>query len=112
MSKPTSNGRHIFTGVETSGEIPVEYRFSHSRNGNRHLVVVFANFTAPGEYGWSNGVLDKLRSNILWIRDLFDGANSYYLCKGMDFSLERSVVGLISRVMNALSLTPDDCTMF
>ncbi|MFD3696089.1 hypothetical protein ACFWUZ_07990 [Streptomyces sp. NPDC058646] len=112
MSNAAQNTRRIFTGVESSGPVPVEYRFSHAKNGNRHLVVVFANFTAPGEYGWSNGVLDKVRSNILWIRDLFDGANSYYLCKGMDFALEQSVAGLISRVMNSLSLTPDDCTMF
>ncbi|MGW7453142.1 hypothetical protein [Streptomyces sp. NPDC054787] len=91
--------------------MPIEYRFAHAKNGNRHLVVVFANFTAPGEYGMSNGVLDKVRSNILWIRDFFDGANSYYLCKGMDFSIERSVAGLIARVLSALSLTPDDCTM-
>ncbi|MFA7764053.1 hypothetical protein ACGFNX_04170 [Streptomyces sp. NPDC048723] len=112
MSKAAQNARHVFTGVDTSGAVPIEYRFSHARNGNRHLVVVFANFTAPGEYGWSNGVLDKVRSNILWVRDLFDGANSYYLCKGMDFSLEQSVAGLISRVMNALSLSPDEVTMF
>ncbi|MFB7462221.1 hypothetical protein ACFCZ1_01730 [Streptomyces sp. NPDC056224] len=112
MSKAGQGGRRVFTGVDASGEVPVEYRFSHARNGNRHLVVVFANLTAPGEYGWSNGVLDNLRSNILWIRDLFDGENSYYLCKGMDFGLERSVAGLISRVMHALSLTPDECTMF
>ncbi|MFE9634126.1 hypothetical protein [Streptomyces sp. NPDC006463] len=111
MSKAGQGGRRIFNGVDSSGEVPVEYRFSHARNGNRHLVVVFANFTAPGEYGMSNGVLDKVRANILWIRDLFDGANSYYLCKGMDFSVERSVAGLISRVMHALSLTPDDCTV-
>ncbi|KJK53927.1 MULTISPECIES: Ig-like domain-containing protein [unclassified Streptomyces] len=112
MSKAAQNARRVFTGVDSAGAVPIEYRFSHARNGNRHLVVVFANFTAPGEYGWSNGVLDKVRSNILWIRDLFDGANTYYLCKGMDFSLEQSVAGLISRVMGALSLTPDEVTMF
>lgn len=112
MSKAAQSTRRVFTGVDSSGAVPVEYRFSHARNGNRHLVVVFANRYAPGEYGWANGRLDLLRSNILWVRDLFDGANTYYLCKGMDFSLEQSVAGLISRVMNALSLSPDHVTMF
>ncbi|WP_411088561.1 hypothetical protein [Streptomyces sp. 061-3] len=112
MSNAAPNGRPVFSGVEASGSVPIEYRFSHAKNGNRHLVVVFANLNAPGEWGWANGVLDKTRANILWIRDQFDGQNSYYLCKGMDFSLERSVIELISRVMNALALTPDDCTMF
>ncbi|MCU7820518.1 hypothetical protein [Kitasatospora sp. DSM 101779] len=112
MPDPAAGGRRIFTGVDASGEVPIEYRFSHARNGTRHLVVVFANFTAPGEYGWSNGVLDKVRANILWIRDLFDGANSYYLCKGMDFALERSVAGLIERVRTSLGLGHGDCTVF
>ena len=112
MSSVRATRRRVHTGVDASGAVPIEYRFSHARNGNRHLVVVFANFTAPEEYGWSNGVLDKVRGNILWIRDFFDGANSYYLCKGMDFSLEKSVAALITRVMTDLSLTPDDCTVF
>ncbi len=112
MSSAQHNARRIHTGVDASGAVPIEYRFSHARNGNRHLVVVFANFTAQDEYGWSNGVLDKVRANVLWIRDLFDGANSYYLCKGMDFSLAESVAAVITRVMTELSLTPDDCTMF
>lgn len=104
--------RRPHSGIEASGKYPVEYRFAHAKKGNQHLVVVFANFSAPDEYGWSNGVFDNLRSNILWIRDLFDGKNSYYLCKGMDFELERSVITLISNVMNSLGLTPDQCTMW
>ncbi|MFF5444229.1 hypothetical protein [Streptomyces sp. NPDC012888] len=104
--------RAVTGGVDTSGPVPVEYRFSHAKNGNRHLVVVFANLHAPEEWGWQTGILDPLRSNILWIRDKFDGANSYYLCKGMDFSLEQAVAGVIHRVMNSLGLTPDQVTMF
>ncbi|MFI9787790.1 hypothetical protein ACIHEI_30420 [Kitasatospora sp. NPDC051984] len=112
MADQAKHTRRIFTGVDTTGAVPIEYRFSHARNGNRHLVVVFANFTAPDEYGWGNGVLDKVRGNILWIRDSFEGANSYYLCKRMDFSLEQSVAGVITRVMHSLHLTPQDVTVF
>ncbi|MFF4245849.1 hypothetical protein ACFYY2_15420 [Streptomyces sp. NPDC001822] len=111
MSRAASGGAPL-SGIETSGAYPVQYRFAHAKKGNQHLVVVFANFAAPEDYGWSNGVFDGLRSNILWIRDQFDGHNSYYLCKGMDFGLERSVVTLISNVMNSLGLTPDQCTMW
>ncbi|MFC7302835.1 hypothetical protein ACFQVC_01215 [Streptomyces monticola] len=83
-----------------------------ARNGARHLVVVFANYTAPDDYGWSNGILDKLRANVLWIRDRFHGQHSYYLCKDMDFGLEDSVARLISTVLGALSLGPENCTAF
>ncbi|MFC8368783.1 hypothetical protein ACFUIT_12505 [Streptomyces sp. NPDC057239] len=112
MSKAPPKGRQLLTGIEASGTFPVEYRFTHAQKGNRHLVVVFANFAAPGDYGWSNGVFDKLRANILWIRDKFEDNRSYYLCKEMDFSLEQSVVTLISKVMNALDLTPDSVTLW
>lgn len=111
MSEPTSK-RQLLTGIEASGTFPVEYRFAHAKGGNRHLVVVFANFSAPDEYGWSNGVFDNLRANILWIRDKFHDNNSYYLCKEMDFSLERSVITLIFNVMKSLDLTPDNVTMW
>ncbi|MFI9599421.1 hypothetical protein ACIHCX_05970 [Streptomyces sp. NPDC052043] len=112
MSKAPAHGRHLLVGIEASGTFPVEYRFTHAKSGNRHLVVVFANFSAPEEYGWSNGVFDNVRANILWIRDRFDGMNSYYLCKEMDFTLAESVAALILNVMRSLSLTPDDVTLW
>ncbi|MFK4546123.1 hypothetical protein RKD29_005719 [Streptomyces tendae] len=112
MPSPAKKGRELIQGVDASGTFPVQYRFAHAKGGNRHLVVVFANFAVPEDYGWSNGVFDPVRANILWIKDRFDGHNSYYLCKGMDFSLENSVAGLIFRVMEALGLTRDDVTMW
>ncbi|MDI6517037.1 hypothetical protein OHA99_07375 [Streptomyces coelicoflavus] len=112
MPKAASKGRQIITGIDTSGAHPVEYRFAHAKKGNRHLTVVFANLAAPDDYGWSTGVLDDLRSNILWIRDRFDGGLTYYLCREMDFSVERSVADLIAKVMRALELTPNDVTLW
>ncbi|MEG3626977.1 hypothetical protein [Streptomyces poriticola] len=111
MSK-APGGRKVFNGIEASGTFPVEYRFSHAKSGNRHLVVVFANFSAPEDYGWSNGVFDNVRANILWIRDRFDGMNAYYLCRAMDFGLADSVQLLISNVTHALGLTPDQVTLW
>ncbi|MEC4572897.1 hypothetical protein [Streptomyces virginiae] len=112
MSEAAQKRRRVFSGVDCSGSVPVEYKFSHARGGNRHLVVVFANRHAPGGYGWADGQLEDLRSNILWVRDTVDGGNTYHLCRGMDFSLEQSVAGLLSRVMNALALSPDQVTVF
>ncbi|MEV0975663.1 hypothetical protein [Streptomyces sp. NPDC049915] len=108
----TGPARQAIKGIDTSGGRPVEYRFAHARNGNRHLVVVFANIYAPDDYGWATGVFDSLRANILWIRDRFEGQNTYYLCHEMDFGVERSVIGLISGVMTSLGLTPQDVTVW
>ncbi|MEV7684852.1 hypothetical protein ACFW1F_17620 [Streptomyces bungoensis] len=112
MPEAPRKGRQVIQGIDASGGHPVEYRFSHARNGNRHLTVVFANLFAPDDYGWATGILDNLRSNVLWIRDRFDGGNTYYLCKGMDFAVERSVIALISKVVDALGLTPGDVTLW
>ncbi|WP_267716937.1 hypothetical protein [Streptomyces sp. CoH17] len=112
MPNAPSKARELLSGTDTSGAYPVEYRFTHGKGGNRHLVVVFSNFGVPDDYGWSNGVLNPVRANILWIRDRFRGMRSYYLCEGMDFSLEQSVIGVISKVMNALELTPDRVTLW
>ncbi|MFV0133068.1 hypothetical protein ACLGIH_07485 [Streptomyces sp. HMX87] len=112
MPTAPSKGRRLIHGIDTSGAHPVEYRFAHAKGGNRHLVVVFANFGVTDDYGWSNGVFDPVRANVLWIRDRFHGMNSYYLCRDMDFSLEQSVAGVIGNVMRALDLTPDDVTVW
>ncbi|MEU3348060.1 hypothetical protein ABZ723_24275 [Streptomyces sp. NPDC006700] len=112
MSEAPAKGRQVIQGMDASGGCPVEYRFSHARSGNRHLMVVFANLFAPDDYGWATGILDNLRCNILWIRDRFDGGNTYYLCRDMDFAVERSVIGLISKVMTSLGLTPGDVTLW
>jgi hypothetical protein len=112
MSKAPASGRKLFNGIEASGAFPVEYRFSKAKSGNRHLVVVFANFSAPEDYGWSNGVFDNVRANILWIRDRFDGMNAYYLCRNMDFGLADSVQNLISGVMRSLRLNPEQVTLW
>ncbi|MEU1709208.1 hypothetical protein ABZ478_28250 [Streptomyces sp. NPDC005706] len=112
MSEAPRKSRQVIQGIDASGGRPVEYRFSHARNGNRHLTVVFANIFAPDDYGWATGILDNLRSNVLWIRDRFEGGNTYYLCENMDFAVERSVIGLISRVVDALGLTPGDVTLW
>ncbi|MFE4049622.1 hypothetical protein [Streptomyces sp. YIM B13518] len=112
MSTAPPKGRRLIHGIDRSGAHPVEYRFAHAKSGNRHLVVVFANFGVTDDYGWSNGVFDPVRANVLWIRDRFHGMNSYYLCRDMDFSLEQSVAAVIGNVMRSLDLTPDDVTLW
>ncbi|MEV8030721.1 hypothetical protein [Streptomyces sp. NPDC086182] len=112
MSESAAKGRRVIRGIDVSGAHPVQYRFAHARGGNRHLTVVFADIHAPDDYGWSDGILDNLCSNILWIRDRFDGGNTYYLCRDGDFGIEQSVIGLIQKVVKALGLTSDDVTLW
>ncbi|GLW69800.1 hypothetical protein Kpho02_20990 [Kitasatospora phosalacinea] len=112
MSDQARPSRPTVEGTDSSGPVPVDFRFSPTRNGTRHLVVVFANFSAPDDYGFSNGVLDQVRANVLWIRDRFNGGNAYYLCQDMDFATERAVAAVIARFVHALDLTHDQVTVF
>ncbi|WP_461168973.1 accessory Sec system protein Asp2 [Arthrobacter sp. Z1-15] len=97
---------HVHNGIE------VEYKTQAPRQDRRHLVVVFSGFCPIGKYNFDGTVADGCRFGILWINDVFDGDNCYYLCSGMNFSVEAAVVSLINDELERLGLTKDECTLF
>ncbi|MFH9136677.1 hypothetical protein [Streptomyces sp. NPDC017524] len=108
MSNPAATDRRsVLTATDSSGPIPVEYKFRPAEGDTQHLIVIFSGFAAPAGYHFAGKSLNDLRANILWIRDDFDGHYSYYLCRDMDFGIETAVAGLIERTMTGLGLTPD-----
>lgn len=91
----------------------VRYKLREGQQDRQHLVVVFA-AVLPGQhdfYGFDGRALDNVKGSILWIKDSFEGHNSYYLCAGMDFTIERAVSTLIDSTLSDLGLTPGDCTL-
>ncbi|MGW6244227.1 accessory Sec system protein Asp2 [Streptomyces roseolus] len=103
--------RALQTGTDTSGPVPVEYRFRPGDADNRHLIVVFSGFAAPGGYHFAGRSLNDLRANVLWIRDHFDEHYSYYMCRDMTFDIEASVLALIERTVAGLGLTRDQVSL-
>ncbi|WP_316742868.1 hypothetical protein [Streptomyces sp. MK7] len=100
----TVDRRGVTTGTDTSGAVPVEYRFRAAEGDVRHLIVVFSGFAAPNGYHFAGKSLNGLRANVLWIRDDFDGHYSYYMCRSMNFDIEASVLALIENTMGQLGL--------
>lgn len=100
----TVDRREVTTGTDTSGAVPVEYRFRAAEGDVRHLIVVFSGFAAPNGYHFAGKSLNALRANVLWIRDDFDGHYSYYMCRSMNFDIEASVLALIENTMGQLGL--------
>lgn len=49
--------------------------------------------------------------DILWINDVFEGDNAYYLCQNMVFDIEKAVIALIEETLLSLELTKDQCTL-
>ncbi|POX49008.1 hypothetical protein C3489_25760 [Streptomyces sp. Ru71] len=103
--------RGVVTGTDTSGAVPVEYRFRPAEGDVRHLIVVFSGFAAPNGYHFAGKSLNGLRANVLWIRDEFDGHYSYYMCRSMNFDIEASVLGLIQNTMGQLGLGPEQVSL-
>ncbi|MGW4275840.1 hypothetical protein ACWEGQ_26595 [Streptomyces seoulensis] len=103
----TVDRRGVVTGTDTSGAVPVEYRFRPAEGDVRHLVVIFSGLNAPDGYHFAGKSMSGLRAHTLWIRDDFDGHYSYYMCRGMDFGIEASVAGLIESTMARLGLDRD-----
>ncbi|MER6979105.1 hypothetical protein [Streptomyces carpinensis] len=99
------------TGTDTSGAVPVEYRFRAGEGDVGHLIVVFSGFAAPNGYHFAGKSLNGLRANVLWIRDDFDGHYSYYMCRSMNFDIEASVLRLIENTMGQLGLGRDQVSL-
>lgn len=96
----------IIDGVE------IHYLRKPGKYDTNHLVVVFSGFSGDGKpiYNYNNALL-SCPSDVLWIKDSFEGGESYYLCcKGL-LNVESSIYKFISGVLNELNLTHNDCTL-
>jgi len=99
--------------IFSSNGLSVKYKFRHAKQDRRHLLVIFSGFggTHPVTYNFGGALLDGCRSNILWIKDEFDGDCTYYICKKMDFSVERAVIALIDSILQQTGLSKYQCTL-
>ncbi|MFB7775585.1 hypothetical protein [Streptomyces bauhiniae] len=112
MSEAPAKRRQVIQGIDASGPYPVEFRFAHAPDAERHLVVVLAGLEDPDGYGATAAGMDSLPANILWVRDRFAGGSASYLCRGMDFGVEKSVAEVVARVTESLGLHRSEVTLW
>jgi len=93
--------------------VAVRYKLRPAKQDRKHLVVVFAGVQLGQHdfFGFDGTALDHVKGAVLWIKDSFEDHNSYYLCKGLDFKIEKAVAGLIDSILQSLELGPADCTL-
>lgn len=91
----------------------VKYKFRHAKQDRKHLLVIFSGFGAikPVTYNFDGSVLDGCRSHILWIKDEFEDDCTYYICKEMNFSVERAVIALIESILQKYGLSKYQCSL-
>ena len=94
--------------------LSVTYKYRRSLQDRRHLLVVFSGGFGPKRgYDLNGSVVDGIRTDILWIRDLFDGDFSYYIRTHKHGTLVAdAVAALIEKIRLERGLEKHHCTLF
>ena len=92
--------------------LSVTYRHRRSKQDRRHLLVVFSGgFHDDRRYDLDGSLVDGIRTDILWIRDNFDGDFSYYIRTHRRGTLVAEAVNaLIEKVRLERGLEKHHCT--
>ncbi|UXN31284.1 hypothetical protein [Glutamicibacter sp. M10] len=93
-------------------ETVVPYMERPATRDTRSLLIVFSGIVEDCGYEFIGKSVDSISSNILWIRDKFDGQSTYYMCQQMDFSISDAVQSLILEHCHKLGIKQEDCTLF
>lgn len=105
MTNINSNEHSILlNGVE------ITYIRKPAKRDTKHLIFVFSGFGATGNttYDWKNVLLTS-PAEIIWIKDLFEGFQCYYLCsKG---HIENAVIKFMKLKLEEQNLRISDCTI-
>ncbi|NKX56475.1 hypothetical protein [Arthrobacter mobilis] len=94
-----------------SGGVVVQYKRRAARQDRRHLVVMFAGIRPLDSYEFDGRASRDSQAHWLWLKDKFDGQHAYYLCRNLDFGIERAVIALIDGELERLGLTRSQCTL-
>lgn len=97
---------------EIIDNVKITYKYQARKYDNNHLIFVFSGFGGDKgiTYDFEN-VLEFCPAHIIWIKDNFEGACTYYWCNNMDFSYENALSKFINLKINELNLTKDNCTV-
>ncbi|WP_132844632.1 alpha/beta hydrolase [Pseudomonas putida] len=92
--------------------VEILYMRKPARYDTKHLVIVFSGFSGNGKptYNYHNS-FSECPAEVIWIKDSFQGGESYYLCSKGQFNIENAVFKFISIVMKELDLDTWDCTL-
>ena len=84
--------------IESIEGVDIYYKFKPRKHDCNHLIIIFSGF--GGERGVTydfENALDHCPAHIIWIKDYFKGACSYYWCVEMDFQYENAISKFIDK---------------
>lgn len=92
--------------------VKIKYKFKPKKYDNNHLIVVFSGFGAVSEFTYDfENLLQTSNANVLWIKDDFSGHCCYYLCKHMDFIIEKAIISFINKMIENLNISKNNCSL-
>lgn len=87
----------------------ITYKFRTAKSDRRKLLVIFSGgFGSEKAYDFDGSSSNSVKSNILWIRDRFDGEFTYYIRDRRGFEVANDVQRLIQHFMLKLGLNKND----
>lgn len=92
--------------------VDIKFRFRFQKKDTNHLLIIFSGYGGGATSYDALNLFSHSRSAILWIKDDFYNDSAYYLCKEMDFSIEKSVYELILYKLKSLGFSKNDCTLY
>ena len=98
--------------VENINGINIFYKYKKRKYDCNHLIFIFSGF--GGEQGVTydfENALDHCPAHIVWVKDFFEEACSYYWCVNMNFSYEEAVSAFIDKKMKEFNLSNKNITL-
>lgn len=91
---------------KASNGIDVSYRLQYASSDRAHMVIIFSGNGT--RFGFSN-LAKAFKCNVLWIEDIFEGSEAYYLGHN-SLLFSEAIIELINNQMDIFGLKVDDCT--
>ncbi|CCJ91257.1 conserved domain protein [Cronobacter turicensis 564] len=98
--------------TEIINGVPIKYRYKKRKYDTQHMIFIFSGFGGAGMFTWDfANALQDCPAHVVWIKDDFDNACTYYLCHHNDFYVEQAVITFIDAMLARYGLDKTQCTL-
>ncbi|ELY3417886.1 alpha/beta hydrolase [Cronobacter sakazakii] len=98
--------------IEIINGVQIKYRYKKRKYDTQHMIFIFSGFGSAGMFTWDfANALQDCPAHVVWIKDDFHNACTYYLCHNNDFYVEQAVITFIETMLARYGLEKTQCTL-